>query len=229
MWLARFQTALPGVLVRYPTARFVFLTLTLKNVPAGELRATLRDMNKAWERLSQLKSFRIILGWVRTTEVTRGKDGSTHPHFHALLMVPSSYFTKHYLRKAEWAEMWRKALRVEYSLVVDIRAVKHSAVQKDGIMSAVRETLKYSVKPSDMKADVEWFLEMTRQIRKLRFIASGGVLKNVLRPDEESEKDLLLLREAEPSDEKASVFFDWQRREQRYKRATGPKPTARKA
>jgi hypothetical protein len=82
----------------------------------------------------------------------------------------------------------------------------------------VRETLKYSVKPSDMKVDAAWFLELTRQLRKLRFIASGGVLKNVLRPEAESEKDLLLLREAKPSDEKASMFFAWKWAQKRYRR-----------
>jgi Replication protein len=49
MWLARFQTALPQLLVQHPTARFLFLTLTQKNVSIGELRLTLRDMTKAWE------------------------------------------------------------------------------------------------------------------------------------------------------------------------------------
>jgi hypothetical protein len=41
-------------------------------------------------------------------------------------------------------------------------------------MPGIRETLKYSVKPSDMMADVCWFLEMTRQLAKLRFIAWAG-------------------------------------------------------
>jgi plasmid rolling circle replication initiator protein Rep len=223
MWLARFYVALPRVLAAHPTARFVFLTLTRQNVQVRELRATLRAMNKAWERLAQRKSFGVVLGWIRTTEVTRGKDGTAHPHFHVLLMVPSSYFTKRYLSQAEWAEMWRKALRLDYTPVVDIRAVKAATVNGSGILPALRETLKYCVKPSDMKADVWWFLEITRQLWKLKFIASGGVLKGVLRAEKESEKDLLLLRDADPSDESASqlasLFFNWHRQPRRYKRA----------
>jgi plasmid rolling circle replication initiator protein Rep len=222
MWLARFHEALPRVVAQHPTARFVFLTLTQRNVPVGELRSTLRAMNKGWERLAQRKSFDdVVLGWVRTTEVTRGDKRSAHPHFHVLLMVSSNYFTKRYVTQAEWAEMWRKALRVDYTPVVDIRAVKQAALPESGILKAARETLKYSVKPTDMKADVGWLLEITRQLRKLRFIASGGALKGVLRPGEETEKDLLLLRDANPGDGKASVFFNWQPVPRRYRRARG--------
>ncbi|WP_176687188.1 protein rep, partial [Escherichia coli] len=35
-------------------------------------------------------------------------------------------------------------------------------------------TLKYSTKPADMVADPEWFLELTRQTHKRRFVATGG-------------------------------------------------------
>ena len=115
--------------------------------------------------------------------------------------------------------MWRVALRVDYSPIVDVRVVRSAALGKDGIIRAVRETLKYSVKPSDMKADAAWFLELTRQLAKLRFIACGGVLKGVLRPEKETEKDLLLLRDAAPCEEKTSVYFNWHSAPKRYKRA----------
>ncbi len=118
---------------------------------------------------------------------------------------------------------WREALRIDYDPVVDVRSVKSARrvpdeVNVGDLLGAVRETLKYSVKPSDMTAEVSWFLEITRQLRKRRFVASGGILKDILRPDKETEEDLLLLREAEPSDEEASVFFDWNRPVGRYKR-----------
>jgi plasmid rolling circle replication initiator protein Rep len=235
MWLARFQQALPGLVKAHPTARFVFLTLTQKNVPVDALRAALRGMNKGWARLSERKVFDGgVLGWIRTTEVTRGKDGPgmAHPHFHVLLMVRSNYFSKHYVKQADWVTAWRKALRIDYDPVVDVRAVKTpkripAEVNVNGLLGAVRETLKYSVKPADMKAEVAWFLEITRQLRKLRFIASGGLLKDVLRPDDETEQELLLLREAEQSDERASVFFDWNRPVRRYKRQFNPEGIAR--
>ncbi|WP_411902547.1 protein rep, partial [Salmonella enterica] len=59
----------------------------------------LNRMNSAFHRLKVRKVFRPEQGWLRTTEDTRGSDGSSHPHFHTPLPVPprlrhgSSYFT----------------------------------------------------------------------------------------------------------------------------------------
>ena len=53
---------------------------------------------------------------------------------------------------------------------------------------ATLETFKYSVKPSDMLAYDDqgaWLHEITRQTHKMRFIATGGVLKGILKGDEE--------------------------------------------
>jgi plasmid rolling circle replication initiator protein Rep len=209
---------MPKVLARHAAARFVFLTLTQKNVPVGDLRRTLGEMNRAWSRLAQTKSFRIVLGWIRSTEVTRGASGTAYPHFHVLLMVCSNYFTKNYRKQSQWVEMWRKALRIDYSPIVDVRPVKVQNSRDRGILPALRETLKYSVKPADMITDFGWFLEITHQLTKLRFIAAGGFLKDVLRPEEETEKDLLGLRSSDTPDEKASVFFRWKKVPKRYKR-----------
>ena len=38
-----------------------------------------------------------------------------HPHYHALLLVKPSYFTKNYIKQSEWVEMWQKALRADYA------------------------------------------------------------------------------------------------------------------
>lgn len=76
MWQARFYQSLPKLVTEHPKARWLFLTLTVRNCPITELGETLTAMNAAWQRLKDRKEFRPVLGWVRTTEVTRGKDGS---------------------------------------------------------------------------------------------------------------------------------------------------------
>ncbi|WP_172801370.1 protein rep, partial [Escherichia coli] len=68
MWLARFYAALPEVQAQYPKARWLFLTLTVRNCPISDLRETLRGMNAAWQRLIQRREFRHVYGWLRTTE-----------------------------------------------------------------------------------------------------------------------------------------------------------------
>ena len=50
---------------------------------------------------------------------------NVHPHFHAMLLVKSTYFHgSHYINQAEWTDMWVKAMRLDYYPQVDIRAVK---------------------------------------------------------------------------------------------------------
>lgn len=229
MWQARFYQSLPKIVAEYPDARWLFLTLTVRNCPITELGDTLTVMNAAFQRLKDRKEFRGVLGWVRTTEVTRGKDGSAHPHFHTLLMVsPSMLSGDGYVKHARWVELWRDCLRVEYDPNVDIRVVK-SRKPKDGeslpcsvvdqLRGVVVETLKYSTKPADMLVDPEWFLELTRQVHKRRFVATSGVLKDVLQLERETNEDLIMADGmAEGADDGSRLAFSWRAVAKKYRR-----------
>lgn len=224
MWKARFYQAMP-TLTAQAKARWVFLTLTVRNCEVKDLRETLRAMSNAWRRLTLRKEFGQVLGWVRTTEVTRGADGSAHPHYHVLAMVSPSYFGKHYLTRDDWAKAWQGAMRLDYLPVVDVKAVRDKRTGKtatnvdpETLKGAVSETLKYAIKPSDMQSDVTWFFELTRQIHRMRFIASGGLLKDLFK-EEESGEDLLLADDpnAEP-DDLGQLTFSWAPNVKQYRR-----------
>ncbi len=131
MWFGRFVNTLPKMLEDYPSARFLHLTLTARNCEVKDLRSTLVDMNKAWQRLSQRKEFKGVLGWVKAVEITRNNDpdspwfNTAHPHFHALLMVKPSYFTgKSYVSHDRWVHTWRQCLRADYDPSVRVQAIK---------------------------------------------------------------------------------------------------------
>jgi len=228
MWRARFYQSLPKIVEINPTARWVFLTLTVRNCEISELRTMLNAMNSAFKRLAARKEFKPVLGWIRTTEVTRSQDGSAHPHFHTLMMVPSSWFTRDYVKHSSWVSLWQECLRINYEPNVDIRPVKTKvpSENQDGsimtaLQGAVAETLKYAVKPADMTIEPTWFLELTRQTFKRRFVATGGVLKNVLKLEEESDADLALADSALDSeaDDGSRLAFSWESSERHYKRA----------
>ncbi|WP_205583196.1 protein rep, partial [Pseudomonas aeruginosa] len=87
MWQARFYQSLPRIVADYPDARWMFLTLTVRNCAIGELGEMLNRMNAAFQRMKVRKEFRPVQGWIRTTEVTRGGDGSGHTDFQTLMMV----------------------------------------------------------------------------------------------------------------------------------------------
>jgi plasmid rolling circle replication initiator protein Rep len=222
MWQSRFLKALPSIEQAYPSAQWLFLTLTVRNCDITDLRATIQEMNKAWHRLVKRREFGAVLGWIRTTEVTKGQDGLAHPHFHALLMVRPSYFSsKYYVTHERWVELWQECARLDYRPSVRIEAVKSKPGRRRSstespLRRAVAETLKYSVKPEDL-TDRDWLLELTKQVFKLRFIASGGALRDVLRETEETERDLLLADEdAEGEGGEPDIWFDWRREVRRY-------------
>lgn len=205
LWKSNMYVAYEEIKAQYPTHRWLFLTLTVKNCDITDLRETLQHMNKSWTRLKDRVQFlKVVDGWIRTTEVTKAKDGSAHPHFHVMLLVKPSYFAKNYIKQSEWTELWRSVLRVDYMPIVDVRVVKAKTRKRqevvsadDAIKGAIMETLKYSVKPSDMIGDGSkesntWFYELTKQTFKLRFVASGGALKDALKRDEDITDDDLI-------------------------------------
>lgn len=75
LWKSNMYVAYEEIKEQYPKGRWLFLTLTIKNPPIGDLRETLKHMNKAWDRLVKRKAFySVVDGWIRTTEVTRPKQ-----------------------------------------------------------------------------------------------------------------------------------------------------------
>jgi hypothetical protein len=107
---------------------------------------------------------------------------------------------------------------LDYEPIVHVRAVKETGEQ---LNKAVCETLKYSVKPTDLVADQGWFLELTRQCHKLRFVATGGILKGVFKSIEDASNDDLLHVNDKPEDDeseasKARIAFGWHKDTSRY-------------
>ena len=142
-------------------------------------------------------------------------------------MVPPVYFQADYLKQAEWAELWRHCLRVDYRPVVDVRVVKQgkkrSAFQLNGAAMShmwliVTEILKYSVKASDMVKDDRWFLTLTDQVRGTRAVAIGGVLKQYFRARRGKEGLTQEPGEEPPLEEADRLFFGWKQEVRRYRR-----------
>lgn len=234
-WMRRLWEALPPLLDERPTARFLFLTLTVKNPPVENLRETLRQMNAAWQRLIQRKKFRSVLGWLRSTEITYGNvPGGCHPHFHAVLWVPASWFKRDYVTHADWVKLWRECLRADYDPSVKIKRVRPKKsslpenatpadVQRAALEAGVIETLKYTVKSSDIVRDPAWFLELARQAYGMRMVAAGGRFREVLRVDDDITDEEMIGADgsAVPDEFEESglwLAFDWGRPEKRYRR-----------
>lgn len=94
--------------------RFIFLTLTVPDVPEQRLNGGLDQLFKSWSTLTKRKAFKkAVKGYFRTLEITVKYDDDKdidlyHPHFHVILAVTKSYFTqsKVYLNHTKWTKLW---------------------------------------------------------------------------------------------------------------------------
>ena len=214
MWKAKAYKILPTVVDDNPGYRWLFLTLTVQNCLILDLRRTIHWMNKSWQRMVQRKVFPAI-GWIRSTEVTMAEDSSAHPHFHCLLLVKPSYFGHSYIKQNDWVSIWRSCLKANYDPIVDIRALRRDSHPNE----LVPEILKYCVKEADLVANRDWFLELTRQMHRVRTIATGGVLKDYLKQLEEEPEDLIgkdRLKTENEIDED-HLYFEWKRQKKKYR------------
>lgn len=220
MWRARFYRAIPEYLTANPSHRPLFLTLTVRNCVIGELRDTVELMNVAFKRMTQRKWWPGE-AWVKSLEVTRGADGSAHPHFHVLLFVRPGYFSQGYIKQAEWRQHWAACMRLNYLPVVNVKTVKAKGGEDDpraALRIAIMETLKYGVKPDDLVADAHWLYELTQQLHKMRAVAVGGELRPYLREQEPED----LIHDGDEESELAAspddprLIFDWHSLVRRY-------------
>lgn len=216
MWKARAYAGLPKLLEAFPKHRWLFLTLTVRNCPVGDLRATVKAMNAGMIRLTDRKAWPAV-GWIRTLEVTKSKNDFAHPHFHCLLLVPPGYFGKPYLSQSKWTQLWEESIRVDYKPVIHVRAVRPD----QDALELIPEVLKYQVKESDLVDDREWLEELTRQMHKTRAIGLGGVFRQYLREVKDEPEDLIGLDDqaAATGDDQATVNFAWKKAEQHYQSA----------
>lgn len=183
--------------------KYIFLTLTVKNCADTELSDTMDKLFSSFKRLFELKSVSdVVVGYVRVLEITHNTNKRSvsydtyHPHFHVLMGVKPSYFKDKYIKHDTWVEMWKNALRADYSPSVDVKVVKSKLPGQD-VEAAAQEAGKYSVKDEDyIVSDMS---DTDRAVRCLdaalkgrRLIAYGKLFRQV--------KSDLKLKDVEGSD-----------------------------
>jgi hypothetical protein len=109
--------------------------------------------------------------------------------------------------------MWKRALQVDYSPILDVQAVKQGSKP----MELVPELMKYCVKEGDLVKSREWFLELTKQMHGMKLIATGGILKDSLKELEEEPEDLIGDDGSQESEDFARLYFSWKRHERKYR------------
>lgn len=212
------------IVKRKPKSRWLFLTLTVKNVYDGEeLDKSLREMAKGFNRLVKYKKVRQnLIGFMRATEVTVNKiDNFYNQHLHVLVCVEPKYFisTENYISQKQWIVLWKKAMKLDYDPIVDLRSIKPKNKHKPDIQSAIDETAKYPVKDTDyMSDDEERNLQIVQDLEdglyRKRLLSYGGLLKGIhkeLNLDDVEDGNLIHTDEndKEVSDKAYSIIALW--------------------
>lgn len=182
----------------------LFLTLTLRNCSGADLSSTLDTIFRGWKNIiDHRKIKRVVQGWFRALEVTYNRQDDTfHPHIHAIILVERSYFkkdNKDYMQTADWVQMWRKALKLDYDPVCDIRKVKNAK----GKYKAVAEVAKYTLKDTDFIFSEDELTDkvvevLSNSLHGRRLFAFGGVMKVIAKQmgvKEVAEGDLVHIDE----------------------------------
>ncbi|MBT9145924.1 MAG: hypothetical protein DDT42_01802 [candidate division WS2 bacterium] len=158
-----------------------------------------------------------------------------HPHFHVFGLVKASYFTTGYIKQAEWQQMWKQSLRVDYLPIVHIQRVKDKqskqVIENDdlnsGMIKGICETLKYTIKEQDLlgsfcedeNVNSDWLKSLTEQLYLLRRVEYKGVLKQFGKEVEKSLDNLIEIdeeKEQEPPEEGREVIAHWNNYLKRY-------------
>jgi plasmid rolling circle replication initiator protein Rep len=246
MWHGKVLKGMSRIMEVYPEHRWLAVTLAGRNCDPKVLRRELKKMNDGLRKLLGLGGghartsspgkylYPIVEGYICTTEITRGKDNSCHPHFHMLLLVKPEYFDKEaglYIpqqsseehKNPGWVELWQEAFGVKYKPTAHVQAVK-----EDDLTRQVCQVLKYNTKPwsvwYEQKIDIngyhrkgfeetqKWLVEVTGQVYKARFIKTGGCVKELLRGLEEEPSDLIHVEDEDcnvVNSKGESVTFGW--------------------
>lgn len=195
--------------------RPIFLTLTMQNVTAENINKSFSDFALAFRRMMDYKEVKAVCrGAVRSSEITYNKKRNDYnTHIHCLLWMKPDYFAgRNYISQAKWTQLWKRAAKLDYTPIVNVKAVKQgqpTEADKTGYIKAVLEITKYTAKPTAIpglngvtwKASNKVKMEMGKRIAALerglyrkRLIGFFGIFKELhkeLNLDDTEDGDLI--------------------------------------
>lgn len=140
------------------THDFVFLTLTVRNCSADDLKQTVHKLLKDFTKfMGDKRCKKAFKGYFRALEITRNTDQTPdleyHPHIHAICAVKKNYFrSKDYLDYKTIRSMWKKTINATYNPMVSIEKIRKDPNESDeiGLNKAVSEVAKYTLKTDEL-------------------------------------------------------------------------------
>lgn len=164
---------------KYSRSKYLFLTLTIKNVSGYQLSKAIDDLTRGWQNMSKQKRIKnVALGTVRSIEITYNKRNNTyHPHLHVLIHTTADvYAGRNYISQAEFADRWQSAVGIDYQPVIDVRRLRHNNGRE------VAEIAKYSVKPLEWdKCSESVIITLDEVLHKRHLLSLSGTMREAKR------------------------------------------------
>lgn len=217
---------LPAIQQQRPNDKFLFLTLTIENVAAAELQATLRLMGRSVAKLFQRKALKqVSSGYIRTTEITfnpKLPETPYHPHMHLLLLLRPEYFSTpgFFISQSKWQSYWQKAMCLDYLPIVDIRKARPN-IKKGQVTAAasVQEIAKYQVKATDYltkknrQQNLKVINELSTGLLNSRHISYSGIFRTTRKELTQSQSTSHRKFDTMKS---TDLLVEWNNRQNRY-------------
>lgn len=165
---------------------FLFITLTVPNVPKESLREEIENFNISFNRLWKTKEFKAFnKGFIRKLEITYNEERNDyHPHFHLVVAVNKSYFTsRDYMSKRRLLELWQRATRNPNITQVDIKPCRMDTVKQ------VMELATYSAKQGELYSSKEVFDGFYEGLFRKKLLVYNGIFKEYKKKIEVGEVD----------------------------------------
>ncbi|XZI59341.1 protein rep (plasmid) [Clostridium perfringens] len=216
---------------------FIFLTLTTPNVTGEELEQAIKEYNKAFKRLMELKEVKaIVKGYIRKLEVTyQGEKYITkklwrkkkeyyeskglklgdlepnydtyNPHFHIVIAVNKSYFTDKNYYIPR--ERW---LELWKKSMRDERITQVDVRKaKMNNYKEVYELSKYSAKDSDYLINRKVFSEFYKSLKGKQVLVFGGLFKAAHKMYLDGE--LEVYKEKDEIEYEYMLYYNWTKKE----------------
>lgn len=185
----------------HPDRKFLFLTLTVPNVPGDQLRDTVLKMNRAFGKMFPItspnsKTFKMFSSYLRRTEVTYNLNSESlayktfHPHMHIILECKPEYSPRSdcYYHTSEIRADWQKYMEDDRILYVKVSEIKSKpgANYDGGIAGAVAECCKYPFKMSKLlfhpshQDDLDEYISWVETLKGVRFESAAGEIRPIL-------------------------------------------------
>jgi plasmid rolling circle replication initiator protein Rep len=190
---------------------FIFLTLTVPNVPGVDLKSKVAEMNLAFKKLMKRKQFATInKGYIRKLEITYNpKRNDFHPHFHCCLAVDPLYFKKPklYIKRDVWLAEWQSVMKDPSITQVDVRKMKISKQKDDAKDRGINEIAKYTAKDADYLHSHETFADFYNTLHGAQVFTYNKIFKDAMTLFKNGK--LEKYKEIDPTEYIWNIFSQW--------------------